>query len=199
MLPRLAPSSSLLLIVDVQERLAQAMPTEAMERLVQNARILLEAARILSVRVVVTEQYPKGLGPTVAPIAEKLAALNVTPISKLDFSALGEPAVARAINAAPASEARGATDAPSRPRAVIVAGMESHVCVFQTVRELVTRGYPTFVLDDAVASRREDNRLAGLSLCARAGAVRTVTESVVFDWLGRAEGDAFKAISKLVK
>ncbi len=192
MLSRLSPASSLLLVVDVQERLAQAMPAEAMDRLVHNTRILLEAARILSVRVVVTEQYPKGLGPTVAPIAEKLAAIGVTPISKLDFSALGEPAVARAITAAGSGET-------ARPRAVLVAGMESHVCVFQTVRELVTRGYPTFVLDDAVASRREDNRLAGLSLCARAGAVRTVTEAVVFDWLGRAEGEAFKAISRMVR
>ncbi len=187
MLSRLSPASSLLLVVDVQERFAQAMPAEAMDRLVHNTRILLEAARILSVRVVVTEQYPKGLGPTVAPIAEKLAALGVTPVSKLDFSALGEAAVARAL------------DAPSRPRAVIVAGMESHVCVFQTSRELAHRGYETFVVEDAVASRREENRQAGLALCARAGAVRTVTESVVFDWLGRAEGEAFKAISKLVK
>jgi nicotinamidase-related amidase len=187
MLPRLLPASSLVLLVDVQERLAQAMPADAMERLVYNTRIVLEAARLLSVRVVATEQYPKGLGPTVAPLAEKLGALGVTPVSKLDFSALGEPAVARAI------------ETPQRPRAVILAGMETHVCVFQTARELAHRGYTTFVLEDAVASRREENRQAGLALCARAGAVPIPTESVVFDWLGRAEGDAFKAISKLVK
>lgn len=186
-LARLEPKSSLLLVVDVQEKLAAAMPKDALDRLVHNTCILLEAAKILGIRVVATEQYPKGLGPTVAPIAEKLTALGVTPIDKLDFSALDEPRVAQAITH------------PQPPRAIIVTGMESHVCVFQTARDFASRGYATYVVDDAVASRTEDNRLAGLALCARAGATRTVTETIAFDWLRRAEGDAFKSISKLVR
>jgi len=184
MLARLEPASTVLLVVDVQEKLAAAMPKDALDRLVKNTCILLEAARLLGVRVVATEQYPKGLGKTLAPIAEKLPG---PPIEKLDFSALDEPHVAHALNA------------PSRPRAVVVTGMESHVCVFQSARDLATRGYATYVVEDAVASRREENRLAGLELAQRAGAIRTVTETVAFDWIRRAEGDTFKAISKLVR
>ena len=184
MIARLEPASTLLFVVDVQEKLAAAMPKESLDRLVHNTRILLEAARLVGVRVIATEQYPKGLGPTLAPVATQLPS---PPIEKLDFSALDEPRVAHALVA------------PTRPRAVIVTGMESHVCVFQTARDLATRGYATYVVDDAVASRKEDNRLAGLSLAERAGAIRTVTETIVFDWVRRAEGDTFKAISKLVR
>jgi len=184
MLARLEPSSSLLLVVDVQEKLAAAMPKDALERLVHNARILLAAAAELGVRVVATEQYPKGLGHTVAAVREKLPT---PPLEKLDFSALDDPRVALAIQT------------PSRPRAVVVVGLEAHVCVFQSARDLAARGYATYVVDDAVASRREENRQAGLALAARAGAVRTVTEAVVFDWLRRAEGPTFKHLSKLIK
>jgi nicotinamidase-related amidase len=184
MIARLEPASTLLFVVDVQEKLAAAMPEDALARLVHNTRILLEAAKLLGVRVVATEQYPKGLGHTLPPVAEKLPS---SPIEKLDFSALDDPRVAQALVT------------PARPRAVIVTGMESHVCVFQTARDLATRGYATYVVDDAVASRREENRVAGLALAERAGAIRTVTETIVFDWVRRAEGDTFKAISKLVR
>lgn len=183
---RLTPRSTLLLLVDVQERLAAAMPEATMQRLVTNATVLLEAARVLGVSVLASEQYPKGLGPTIAPLAAKLEELGAPPIDKLAFDACGEPRIARAI-------------ADYAPRAVVVAGMETHVCVFQTARELVRRGYDTYVVSDAVASRREENRATGLELCARAGATPTVTESVVFDWLERAGTEPFKAISKLVK
>jgi nicotinamidase-related amidase len=77
--------------------------------------------------------------------------------------------------------------------------METHICVFQTARELARRGIAVHVVADAVVSRREENRALGLGLCERAGALVTPTETVVFDWLGRAGSDAFKAISKLVR
>jgi nicotinamidase-related amidase len=81
----------------------------------------------------------------------------------------------------------------------VVVGMETHVCVFQTVREIARRGIAVHVVADAVASRTEENRARGLSLCERAGGIVTVTETVVFDWLGRAGTEDFKAVSKLVK
>ena len=87
---RLNPSSTVLLVVDVQEKLAAAMPEEALERLVKNTGILLETARVLGMRVLASEQYPKGLGPTLPPIAEKLAALEVTPLPKLTFDACSD-------------------------------------------------------------------------------------------------------------
>jgi nicotinamidase-related amidase len=183
---RLEPGSSLLLVVDVQERLAAAMPPAAVERVVRNTRILIEAAHRLGVPIVWSEQYPKGLGPTVAALAEPLRALGAEPIDKLTFDACGEPRVVRAI-------------AERAPRAVVVAGVETHVCVFQTARELVRRGFAAHVVADAVASRQEENRTIGLGLCERSGAVVTGTETVVFDWLERAGTDTFRAISKLVR
>ncbi len=183
---RLASDRTVLLVVDVQERLAAAMPAPAMERLTANVLVLLESARLLGVPVVASEQYPKGLGPTTAPIGEKLRSLGVEPIAKNTFDACGEPRIARAIGS-------------TRPIAAVVVGMEAHVCVFQTARELVRRGLAVHVVADAVASRRDDNRTLGLTLAERAGAFATSTETVVFDWLERAGSDAFKAISRLVR
>src|SRR5690606_26659256 len=121
---RLDPRTTVLLVVDVQEKLAAAMPPDTLSALVKNTGILLETARVLGVRVLVSEQYPKGLGPTVAPLAEKLTELGVTPMAKTTFDACSDLAIARAL-------------ASLDPRAVVVVGMEAHVCVFQTVRELV--------------------------------------------------------------
>ena len=183
---RLDPSTTVILVVDVQEKLAAAMPEEALAALVKNTNILLEAAKALGVRVLASEQYPKGLGPTLPAIAANLDALGVKPMAKMTFDACSDLALARAL-----------TDPD--PRAVVVVGMEAHVCVFQTARELVKRGYATHVVADAVTSRREDNRRLGLALCERAGAFITGTETVAFDLLERAGTDAFKAVSKLVR
>jgi nicotinamidase-related amidase len=183
---RLDPQRSVLLVVDVQAKLAAAMPQAAMDRLLSNTLVLLDAARILGVPVLASEQYPKGLGPTVDPIAERLRAMGVEPIDKTTFDACSEPRVARAL-------------ADRSPRSVIVTGMETHICVFQTARELARRGLEVHVVADAVASRREENRGLGLTLCERAGALATPTETVVFDWLGRAGTEEFKAVSKLVR
>jgi nicotinamidase-related amidase len=183
---RLVPAATVLLVVDVQERLAAAMAAPRMETLLRNTAILLDAAAHLGVTVLASEQYPKGLGHTVPALAERLRALGVTPAAKTTFDACGETGIARPL-------------AAKAPRAVIVVGMETHVCVFQTVRELVRRGYDVHVPIDAVASRTEENRLAGVSLCERAGALGTTTETVVFDWLERAGTESFKTVSKLVK
>jgi nicotinamidase-related amidase len=183
---RLVPASSLLLVVDVQERLAAAMPKESLERLVKSACLLLEAAAILGVPVIASEQYPKGLGPTLPEIGQLLVTRGISPIDKLDFDAASEPRISSELGRA-------------APRSVVLVGMEAHVCVFQTARELVRRGYAVHVVSDAVASRTEDNRKAGLALAERAGAVLTVAETVVFDWVARAGTPSFRAISKLVR
>jgi nicotinamidase-related amidase len=183
---RLRPETTVLLVVDVQERLCAAMPPDALARLLANVKILLEAARVVGARVLVTEQYPKGLGPTHPDLSAKLQELGVQPIDKVTFDASSEPRIANAL---------AATEA----RAVVLVGMESHVCVFQTARELVTRGYATHVVADAVTSRREENRVAGLALCASSGAIVTTAEAVAFDWVERAGTDVFRQISKLVR
>lgn len=183
---RLVPASTALLVVDVQEKLAAAMPEATREELVKNAGILLETAEVLGVTVIASEQYPKGLGTTMTPLARKLGEMGVTPMPKMAFDACSQLSIARALS-------------DSGARSVVVLGMEAHVCVFQTARELVKRGYATYVVADAVASRREENRRIGLGLCERAGAYVTATETVVFDLLEHAGTGAFKAVSKLVR
>ena len=183
---RLVPSQSLVAVIDVQERLVAAMPPPRIEVLTQRVLVLLEAAKLESVRVLSTEQYPKGLGHTIPVLAEKLAQVKAKRVEKLAFSAVDAPEFALAL------------DAP-RPTTIVVVGMEAHVCVYQTVRDLVNRGLEVHVPVDAVISRRDEDRAAGLSLCERAGGVLTTMEAIVFDWLGRAGTDEFRAISKLLR
>lgn len=183
---RLEPASSLLLVVDVQEKLAAAMPEPQMAAVLRASNILLEAADALGVKVLATEQYPQGLGPTVSPLRDRLVAMGAPILSKIEFSAAEAPGFAAELGA-------------RRVRNVVVVGMETHVCVFQTVRELVRRGLTVHVPIDGVASRRDDHRQTGLDLCRAAGATVTTAETVAFDWLRKAGGDAFKRVSKAVR
>jgi len=183
---RLDPKSTAVVVVDVQDRLAAAMPPERLESVKRSARILVEAARLLGAPVLATEQYPKGLGKTLSEVGAVLDAADAPRFEKTHFSACDASGFAERLRATGA-------------RAAIVIGMETHVCVYQTVRDLVASGIEVYVPIDGVASRRDDHRDTGLALCDRAGAIRTTSESVVFDWLERAEGDAFKQISKLVR
>lgn len=183
---RLLPERTLVLVVDVQEKLVVAMPEAQLASLHRAANILLEGAALLGAHVVATEQYPQGLGPTVAPLAARLSAVGAPVLAKTDFSAVDAAGFADAF-------------ASAAPRSVIVLGMETHVCVYQTVRDLTSRGLDVHVPIDGVASRREDHRAVGLDLCRAAGATITTAETIAFDWLRRAGGDAFKALSKLVR
>jgi hypothetical protein len=94
---RPTPDTSVLLVVDVQERLAAAIPKDALERLTRNVGILLETARVTGLRVLASEQYPKGLGKTIEPIAQTLAELGVVPVAKMDFDACADIQIARAL------------------------------------------------------------------------------------------------------
>lgn len=182
---RLVAQDAVLLVVDVQEKLHPAMHPELRVSLDLNLARWAEAARILGLPVVVSEQYPRGLGPTIAPV---LAALGpaVTPLPKLAFDALAEPALRQAL------EATGR-------RSVILAGMEAHICVYQTARAVEASGRRAFVVADAVASRTRENWALGLELARQAGAVVTSTEAALFDMVGVAGTDTFRAISKLVR
>lgn len=185
-LDRLDPLRSAVVVVDVQEKLAPAMTAEALSSVVRAATILVEAARVTGAHVLATEQYPKGLGPTIPDVASLLATAGTAPIEKVAFSALGEPAFFRALRRL------GVRD-------VVVLGMETHICVFQTARDLRALGYGVHVPFDGVASRRDDHRDVGLDLCRGVGASVTTAETIAFDWLRRAGTDAFKVVSKLVR
>jgi len=178
-----------LLVIDVQERLAAAMPPDPMAALVRNVCVLIETARRFGLPVVVSQQYPRGLGQTVQPVADALATLpegSLHRFDKVEFSACAAPA-----------------SAGLWPRLArdtwIVAGMETHVCVYQTVRHLREGGAAVHVVRDAVLSRSDENRATGLALIERTGAVITSTEVVVFDLLQKAGTEDFKALSKLVR
>ena len=182
----LSHARAALLVVDIQERLAPAMPDAVLAQLVRNTTILIDAARRLALPIVVSQQYPKGLGPTIGAIEQALTGASAHRFDKLEFSA----AACGAFTAL----------APKLGRDQwIVCGMEAHVCVYQTARGLVERGYQAHVVADAVSSRTKANWRIGLGLAARSGAVVTSTEVCVFDLLERAGSDDFKALSKAIK
>ncbi len=174
---------AMLLLIDVQERLCTAMPPDGLAQLEKNAAVLIKAARRLGLPIVATEQYPKGLGPTVAGLRE---LLGEEPMQKTEFSCGASKSIAKRI-------------VTSGRRQVVVAGMEAHVCVFQTVRDLLRGDFSVFLAQDAVLSRTEANRQVGLKLCEKAGAVLTSTETVLFDLLGEAGTPEFKELAPLIK
>lgn len=187
MIQPLSHTRAALFVVDIQERLVPAMPAAALAQVIKNTKILIHAARTLALPIVVSQQYPKGLGGTIAPIEEALAgAGNLHRLDKLEFSAEGAPAF-------------GPVAAQLHRDQWIVCGMETHVCVYQTLRGLVTRGYQAHVAADAVSSRTKANWKIGLGLAERAGAIVSSTEVCVFDLLERAGSDEFKLLSKAIK
>lgn len=179
---RLDPATTLVAIVDVQERLVAAVPNAGM--VLAGAVRLASAARLLDVRAVLTEQYPQGLGSTPA----ELASLLPPPASKTAFSCCGCAAFAALV------------DAPEPPvHAVVICGLETHVCVTQTSLDLLARGLSVFIAVDAVASRRDLDHEVALRRLEASGAILTTSEAVLFEWLRDATHPQFKAVQRLVK
>jgi nicotinamidase-related amidase len=173
-----------LAVIDVQDSLVKAMRPEVSEVVIRNVDTLIHTAKTLRIPILYTEQYPEGLRKTIPSIREILEPLEA--FEKITFSAVRDEAFMDGLSALGLSQ-------------VIVTGMESHVCVFQTVLDLLGRGYLIHVPQDAVCSRTKQNWRTGLSLMERAGAVVTSTETIVFQLLERASTDAFKAIAPLIK
>jgi nicotinamidase-related amidase len=168
-----------LVVIDVQEAFRKALPD--FDRVAKAAGVLAEGAATLGIPVVVTEQYPKGLGSTVAEVAERLPE-GTGAVEKVRFSA---------------AEAEG-FDLEGRDQA-LVCGIETHVCVNQTVLDLLDQGIEVQVAGDAVGSRTEANRELGLQKMERAGATLTSVETALFELLGGSDADGFKAVQRLVK
>ena len=155
------------------------------QHVIDNTSLLIEAAKLLKVPIVLTEQYPKGLGPTVKELT-KLIPAEVKPVEKIHFSCCGEPGFLNALKEI------------GRPK-VILAGMETHICVLQTALGLLAEGYGVHFVSDAVCSRKKSNYEVGLGVAREAGCVITSTETVLFQLLEQAGTDEFKKISKMVK
>lgn len=177
---------AILLIVDIQERLVPAIHPDLGARAIRNATVLIEAAAILGLPIVVTEQYPKGLGRTVPAILRALADRPYQLVEKVAFSCARDEAF------------RAALSTLGR-RQVVVAGMETHVCVYQTAVDLARAGHPVFVLDDAVASRSLHNYQSALHALREAGCTVCSTESAIFQLLERAATPEFKQVAPLIK
>lgn len=175
-------TDTLLVIVDIQEKLVRAM--HAREELLLRAQQLVQGARVLNLPILCTEQNPKGLGVTVPEIAGFLPA--VQPIIKFSFGCFGSGDFVAALGAA------------SR-RNVLIAGIETHVCVYQTALELLAKGYHVEVVADACSSRTPENKQIGLEKMRAAGAAVTSVETALFELLKVAEGPVFKQILNIVK
>ena len=178
-----------LLVVDIQERLSAVMPQDVLAQVVRNTAVLIESASRLGLPIVLSEQYPKGLGNTLPAIEDALRAVQGVAVHRF---------VKNVFSAAGCDEF--AALAPTLKRDQwIVTGMEAHVCVYQTARGLEERGYQAHVVADAVCSRTKANYEIGRGLVGQVGGVLTSTEVVVFDLLGRAGTEEFKALSRLIK
>lgn len=177
--------NSLLLIVDMQTRLLAAMQPAAAQGMLDNAAKLLAAAGLLNLPVLLTEQYPKGLGPT--DEAVKQALPEAAPcFEKTAFSCCANNEVMQALRA-------------SGKNQVLIIGQETHVCVLQTAMDLLRQGLRVFVVEDAVCSRLEAHKQNALRRMRQAGVILVNHESVLFEWLRDAGHAQFKSISALVR
>lgn len=174
----LSGTTSRLLIVDMQEKLLAAIKYR--KQIINRCRLLQKAAEILSVPVSATEQYPKGLGQTETSLRESLGDIP----EKLRFSC--------------ATSLDWFSDRDSPRRQIVVAGIETHVCVLQTAYDLLSQGFRVTIPADAVGSRKKFDWKMALRRLEGAGAVITSTEAILFEWCETAERAEFKAISKLV-
>lgn len=174
-----------MLIVDIQEQLGRAMPTKVLNRVVSNSVLLARSAGLLEIPILTTEQYPKGLGPTVAEIIDALPDSSQS-FEKTSFSSLS---------------ADGFTAALERAgrRQVIIVGMEAHVCVLQSALDLVANDIDVYVVEDAICSRRLENYQNALDRMRQSNVQVVSAESVIFEWLVDSRHEHFKTIQTMLR
>ena len=187
---RVDAARTALLVIDVQERLFVAMDEAVRDHHLGRMIALVGGARALQMPILWTEQYPKGLGPTVGALAEALVGSEpmapMVPMAKTTFSCLGDDTIRSAV-------------AQTGRDQWLVAGMETHICVLQTVRDLLGAGHDVHVVADACLSRSALDYGVGLDRAASLGTHISSTETALFDALGVAGGEAFKTISRLIR
>ena len=178
----LTPENSLLLIIDVQEKLVNALDKNIIVKRVSN---LVKSARLLSIPVAVTEQYPKGLGPTVSEVSAEFPE-NTPVFEKTSFNALAENGVLDKIKS-------------YNKKQIVICGIETHICVHQTAAALLREGFEVYVVKDACASRNKYEFKQGIELMADNGVKVSCVEIVLFEWLQTAKNPHFKEIQALIK
>ncbi len=170
------------IIIDVQEALSRVVLNK--EAFCENLQKIIKGAQVLEIPIIMTEQNPNSLGPTVDEIRSLLP--EIQPVSKVSFSCCGEKNFIQALNALGRKQA-------------LLAGIETHICVYQTAMDLLEMEYEVQVLSDCVASRTAENKTSGLKKMKAHGAEITSAEMVLFELLRVAEGEKFKKISRIVK
>jgi nicotinamidase-related amidase len=179
---KLKKQGTALAVIDVQERLVVAMDEDIYADMLSNSVKLVKGAKVLGMPVICTQQYTKGLGGTVKELAGEIDGY----VEKISFSCCGEESFVKSL------KDKGIDT-------VVVAGMETHVCVLQTVLDLLEAGFNVHVAADAVCSRSDFNWEIALDMMREAGAVITCAEAALFMLIGGAGTPEFKEISKLVK
>lgn len=180
---RIECKDTVAIAVDFQERLIPVIDQKA--RVVENAVKLLRGLTILDIPIIITQQYTKGLGSTVAPIKEAVAA-ETPVIDKLTFGCCEEPAFMETLQ-------------KLNRKTILLCGVESHICVLQTLLGLIERNFRVVLVEDCVGSRRETDLETALKRAYQAGALAASYESLLFELMGSASHYQFKAISKLIK
>ncbi|BDH62531.1 hydrolase [Lysinibacillus sp. PLM2] len=173
---------TVLVLIDIQGKLARIV--DKSEFVIQNIANVVQGAKVLGLPILWLEQYPKGLGPTVEEIAQHLDGQQ--PIEKITFSAYDTPEFVEQL------EATGR-------KKVLLAGIETHICVYQTAAQLLSKGYEVEVLADCVSSRTSLSSEIGLQKMVQLGAKVSTVEMALFEMQQIAKGDEFKTISKIIK
>ena len=178
-------NTSQLLIIDIQEKLAGAMPAAVLANVLRSNQILISACKALGIPVLHSEQYPQGLGHTHAELQDSLA--DQTPaMEKTCFSSCAASGMDKHL------------DDPTRQQ-IVLTGMEAHICVLQTALQLLALGKQVFVVEDGICSRDKAHFNNALARMRQAGAIITNRESVLFEWLGDASHPQFRELSKLIR
>jgi nicotinamidase-related amidase len=178
----LSAEKALLLVIDIQEKFQPILSNA--EAVIENTRRLITGCNQLNVPVIVTEQYPKGLGETVAPLKHALKA--ETPVlEKTSFGCGGEPVVAEHLKAA-------------KRQQILVCGLEAHVCVNQTVVSLLAQGYQVYLIEDAIGARDERNYHIAMKKLAQLGAIPSCVEMALFELMRHSRHPQFKAVQQLI-
>jgi nicotinamidase-related amidase len=172
------------MVVDIQQRLTAAMPEHTRSGVINNVSTLLTASDCLDVPVLVTEQYPEGLGATEKELSDKFPE-ETTIVEKTAFSAAQIFGVEQKLK-------------KLNRKQIVLVGMEAHICILQTGTDLLRHGFEVFIVEDGVCSRQDHHHANAINRLRAAGAVITNTESVLFEWLGDAKHPHFKALSKLI-
>lgn len=180
---RILAKDTMALIIDFQERLVPVIHQQ--EELLHNTELLIKGLDALEIPMVVTQQYTKGIGITVPRISE-LFGQEFTYEDKITFSCVETKSILEQIE-------------KSEKKNIIICGIEAHICVLQTVIDLIEKGYHVILVEDCVGSRRESDRQVGIKRAILEGAIPTTYESILFELTRVAKSDVFKEISKLIK